>query len=186
MWTPYLQFVLAALVGWVHRYQRNVIVYLQAESRILREQMGDRRLRFTDAQRCRLAVAAKKVGRAKLFGIELIVAPDTLLRWYRKLVAQKYDGSTRRGAGRPRTASEIRNLVVRMAEEDVARFIPESAARSSISGTMWVAPRSNEFLMSTASSPRRSGGARSRGTSFRDRTGARSRRPTSSPSRYSR
>jgi transposase InsO family protein len=118
MWTSQLQFVLAALAGWVNRHQHDVIEYLRAENHILREQMGDRRPRFTDAQRRRLAVAAKKVGRAKLFDIEPIVTPDTLLRWYRKLVAQKYDGSTRRGPGRPRTATEIRNLVVRMAEEN--------------------------------------------------------------------
>ncbi len=119
MWTPQLQFVLALLAGWVNRHQHDVIDYLQAENRIFREQLGDRRPRFTDAQRRRLAVAAKKVGRAKLFDIEPIVTPDTLLRWYRKLVAQKYDGSTRRGPGRPRTATEIRNLVVRMAEENL-------------------------------------------------------------------
>jgi len=119
MWTSHLQFVLAALAGWVNRHQHGAIEYLRAENRILREQLGDRRLRFTDAQRRRLAVAAKKVGSAKLFDIEPIVTPDTLLRWYRKLVAQKYDGSTRRGPGRPRTAMEIRNLVVRMAEENL-------------------------------------------------------------------
>ena len=101
MWTPQLQFILDLLAGWVNRHQHDVIGYLQAEHRILREQMGARRPRFTDAQRRRLAVVAKKVGRAKRFDIEPIVTPDTLLRWYRKLVAQKYDGSTRRGPGRP-------------------------------------------------------------------------------------
>ena len=41
-----------------------------------------------------------------------IVTPDTLLRWYRKLVAQKYDGSSKRGPGRPRIAGEIPRLIV--------------------------------------------------------------------------
>jgi len=41
-----------------------------------------------------------------------------LLAWHRKLIAQKYDGSGRRGPGRPRTAAQIEALVLRMAEEN--------------------------------------------------------------------
>ena len=46
------------------------------------------------------------------------MAPDTILRWYRELVARKYDGSARRQPGRPPTAQEIVDLVLRMAEEN--------------------------------------------------------------------
>ena len=46
------------------------------------------------------------------------VTPETLLAWHRKLVAQKYDGSAKRAQGRPRSASELEALVVRMAEEN--------------------------------------------------------------------
>jgi transposase InsO family protein len=46
------------------------------------------------------------------------VTPETLLAWHRKLIAQKYDGSDKRGPGRPRTAGEIEVLVVGMAEEN--------------------------------------------------------------------
>ena len=52
--------------------------------------------------------------------VATIVTPDTLLAWHRRLIAQKYDGSGKRGAGRPRTAGEIEALVVRMAEENRA------------------------------------------------------------------
>jgi putative transposase len=45
------------------------------------------------------------------------VTPETLLRWYRKLIAQKYDGSKAREVGRPRTARDVEQLVVRMAQE---------------------------------------------------------------------
>lgn len=106
------------MAGWVNRGQQDVIEYLQAENRILREQLGGQRLRFSDAQRRRLAEAAKKVGRKRLFGIETIVTPDTLLRWYRRLVAQKYDGSFARGVGRPKATDEIERLVVTMAREN--------------------------------------------------------------------
>ena len=43
------------------------------------------------------------------------IVPDTILRWYRRLIAQKYDGSSRRRRGRPMTLREIADLVVRMA-----------------------------------------------------------------------
>ncbi len=103
------------MAGWVNRSQQDVIDYLQAENRILRERLGDRQLRFTDAERCRLAMAAKRVGRKGLFGIGTIVTPDTLLRWHRRLVAQKYDGTRSRGVGRPKTAAEIERLILMMA-----------------------------------------------------------------------
>lgn len=115
MLTPSLQFLLAVAAGWVNRSQQDVIEYLQAENRILREHLGGRRVRFTDAQLCRLAAAAKKVGRKGLFAVATVVTPDTLLRWYRRLVAQKYDGSKRRKPGRPKTAVEIEQLVLTMA-----------------------------------------------------------------------
>ena len=69
----------------------------------LREQLGKKRLRLTNDQRRRLAVRAKALGRAGLNGIACIVTPDTLMRWYRNLVAKKYDGSAARGPGRPPT-----------------------------------------------------------------------------------
>src|SRR5687767_2087756 len=88
-----IQFLLLVLVGWVSRQQQDVIEYLKAENEALLEQLGGKRLRFTGAQRRRLARAAKLLGRRQLCELSPIVTPDTLLRWYRELVAQKYDGS---------------------------------------------------------------------------------------------
>ena len=113
-----LQFLLVALAGWINQQQREVIEYLQAENRVLREQLGSRRLRFTDDQRIRLAAKAKRVGRRVLLQFHTIVTPDTLLAWHRHLIARKYDGQQRRGPGRPSTIAEIRRLVVRMATEN--------------------------------------------------------------------
>ena len=115
METLQLQFLILIFAGWVNRSQRDVIEYLQAENRVLREQLGEGRLLFTDEQRRRLAVRAKAIGRKRLFGICTLVTPDTLLRWYRRLIAKKYDGSRARKPGRPRTAVEIEELVIRMA-----------------------------------------------------------------------
>lgn len=113
-----LQLLVAIFAGWVNRHQQEVIVYLQAENHVLRQQLGPKRLRFTDAQRRRLAVKARAVGRKGLYTLNTIVTPDTLLRWYRNLIARKYDGSRHRGPGRPKTAIEIQQLVVRMAKEN--------------------------------------------------------------------
>jgi transposase InsO family protein len=64
-----------------------------------------------------LAARAKGLGRKLLAEVATIVTPETLLAWHRKLIAQKYDGSGKRGPGRPSTARELEALVVRMAEE---------------------------------------------------------------------
>ena len=61
-----LQFLLVALAGWFNQQQRDVIDYLQEENRVLREQIGARRLWFTDDQRRRLAAKARTLGRRLL------------------------------------------------------------------------------------------------------------------------
>jgi transposase InsO family protein len=113
-----LQFLLFMFAGWVNRRQQHIIEYLGEENRVLREQLGGRRIQFTDVQRRRLAQRAKRVGRRGLFEVATLVTPDTLLRWYRTLVARKYDGSRRRGPGRPKTAVEIEVLITRMARDN--------------------------------------------------------------------
>ena len=113
-----LHFLLLLFSGWVNRRQLAVIDYLKEENRVLREQLGGRRLRLNDDQRRRLAVKGKALGRKVLQQMAGIVTPDTILRWYRTLVAKKVDGSKKRGRGRPRTAEEIAALLVRMAGEN--------------------------------------------------------------------
>ncbi len=95
-----------------------MIDYLKEENRVLREQLGGGRLRFTDDQRRRLAVKGRVLGRRALDGIAGLVTPDTILRWYRELIAAKYNGTARRGAGRPETAASLRDLVVTFASEN--------------------------------------------------------------------
>jgi putative transposase len=115
---PPLAFVVLVFAGWVNRQQQAVIDYLLEENRILRVARGSRRLRLTDDQRRRLAVKGKILGRRRLAAIAGIVTPDTILRWYRTLVAKKYDGSNARRPGRPSTKADIAALVVRMANEN--------------------------------------------------------------------
>jgi hypothetical protein len=83
--------------GWVHRHQLIVIEFLQAENRLMKERLRGKRIRFTDAERALLARKAKAVRRKALLELETIVSPDTLMRWQRRLVAQKWNFSKRRG-----------------------------------------------------------------------------------------
>ena len=110
--------MLISVAGWLSQQQCDVIDYLQEENRVLRQQLGNKRLRLNDDQRRRLAVKGKKLGLRMLRELATIVTPDTLLAWHRRLIANKYDGSKHRGPGRPRTQGRIRDLVVRMATEN--------------------------------------------------------------------
>jgi transposase InsO family protein len=71
---------------------------------------------LTDADRRRLAARAPRLGRVALKGIATIATPDTLLRWHRRLIAQKWTYVS--SPGRCGVLFEIRRLVVRMAEEN--------------------------------------------------------------------
>src|SRR5215471_9439802 len=90
------QFLLFTLSGWLNQHQQHAMEYLLEENRVLREQIGARRIRFTDDQRRRLAINAKAVCRRMLDRIATIVRPETLMTWHRNLIAQKYDGSAHR------------------------------------------------------------------------------------------
>jgi len=110
--------LLLMLAGWINRHQQDVIDYLKEENKILREKLGKKRLLLNDDQRRRLAVLAHKLGRKALEGISEVFSPDTLLRWHRNLVALKYDGSKRRGMGRPQISEELRAAIIKIAKDN--------------------------------------------------------------------
>src|ERR1700738_2102608 len=90
--------------------------YLAAENRILRVQLKGR-LKLSDAERATLGEIGHRLGRKVLGELANVARPDTILAWYRKLVARKFDGSkARRGPGRPRVDRAVEQLIVRMAE----------------------------------------------------------------------
>jgi transposase InsO family protein len=121
MSTQPLQFLLLFFAGWINRQQADIIAYLLEENRALRDKLGDKPIRLSKDWRRRLAVKGKLLGRKLLREVASVATPDTILRWYRKLVADKYDGSKNRapGPGRPRKKQETRALVVQMALENV-------------------------------------------------------------------
>lgn len=107
------------LAGWMNRQQQDVIEYLRTENQVLKEQLGNGRILLNDDQRRRLAGKGKILGRKRLEEVGTLFTPDTILRWHRMLVAQKWDYSQRRkSAGRPGVAQEIVDLVLRLAPEN--------------------------------------------------------------------
>jgi hypothetical protein len=118
--TAPLQFLILLVAGFLQRRQKAAIDYLLAENRVLRERLEPKRLRFTDAERRLLAEKAKPVGRKVLEDIALLASPDTLLRWYRRLVAAKYDGSSKRRSSTniPPARSDAVAQLVTMAREN--------------------------------------------------------------------
>ena len=113
-----LQYLIVTLALWLNRQQQEVIDYLKEENRLLKAKLGGRTIQFTDPERRRLAVRAKVIGGKVLQQLETLVTPDTLLRWHRELVTQKWNFVHRRSPGRPRTKDEIVSLILRMAEEN--------------------------------------------------------------------
>src|SRR5262245_28398170 len=91
--------------------------YLAAENQILRRQLKGRP-KLSDAERARLAEIGRRLGRKALGDVATAALPDTILGWYRRLVARKFDGSKHRSPGRPRVDRTIQDLIVRMAEEN--------------------------------------------------------------------
>jgi transposase InsO family protein len=111
-----LRLLLLAITGWLERQEREALAYLIEENRILRRQVSQRRLQFTDDDRRRLAIRADRLGRKALRDLATIVTPDTLLRWHRQLVARKWTYPAKRTQSH--VLAVIRHLVVRMAEDN--------------------------------------------------------------------
>ena len=102
--------------------------YLAAENQILRGQLRGRP-KLSDAERAKLDEIDRRLGRKALGDVATAALPDTILGWYRRLVARKFDGSKHRSPGRPRVDRAIEELIVLMAEENrKCPATPRSAA----------------------------------------------------------
>ena len=112
-----VQMLLLTVTSWLDRRERAVLAYLIEENRVLRQQVGGRRLRLTDDDRRKLPARAHRLGRQMLRELATIVTPDTLLRWHRQLIARKWTYA-KQSQTRRRVVAEIRQLVRRMAEEN--------------------------------------------------------------------
>src|SRR6476646_2220769 len=110
--------LLAYVTGLVNQELLLQNEYLATENQILRAHLPVR-LRLTDPERSTLAEIGKRLGRKALRRVARVAQPDTILAWYRRLIAQKFDGSSHRSyPGRPRLGREVSELIVRMAREN--------------------------------------------------------------------
>ena len=110
--------LLAYVTGMVNQELLLQNEYLAAENRILRAHLPAR-LRLADPERSTLAEIGKRLGRKALAHVACVAKPDTILAWYRRLIAQKFDGSKhRRYPGRPRIEPKLETLIVQMAREN--------------------------------------------------------------------
>jgi putative transposase len=110
--------LLLVIAGRAQQDQQKTIDYLFAENEILRKKLGKKRILLTDAERRRLAVKGKTLGRRLLEQLATIVTPDTILRWHRTLIAEKWNYNDRKKPGRPAVSDEARELVLRLAKEN--------------------------------------------------------------------
>jgi transposase InsO family protein len=106
--------------GWATRQQQEVIEYLLTENQVLKEKLGKKRILLNDDQRRQLGVKGKVLGRKLLEEFGTLFTPDTILRWHRQLVANKWDYSDRKKKqiGRPRIRQVIVDLTVKFAREN--------------------------------------------------------------------
>ena len=84
--TPFT-FLVAVLAGWLNERQQSAVEFLREENRVLRQQLGRKRIRLTDDQRRRLALKGQKLGRHLSPGIATIVAADMSRRCHRDPIA---------------------------------------------------------------------------------------------------
>jgi putative transposase len=110
--------ILACVTGTVDQELLLRNEYLATENRILKAQLKGR-LRLSNAEQATLGEIGHGLGCKVLGEVANVARPDTILAWYRKLVARKFDGSkARQGPGRPRVDRDLERLIVRVAEEN--------------------------------------------------------------------
>jgi transposase InsO family protein len=110
--------LLAYVTGLVNHRLLLQCEYLVAENRVLRAHLPGK-VRLSDSERRTLAEIGKRLGRKLLSEVACVAKPETILDWYRRLIARKFDGSNHRSyPGRPRVSPEVEALIVRMAQEN--------------------------------------------------------------------
>ena len=153
------QLLFAILAGWVNQQQQEALEYFRTENQVLREGYGTKRIPLNDNQRRRLAAKGKVLGRQRLQELGSLFTPDTILRWHRELIGQKWDHSDRRkkSPGRPPLTDEVRKLVLQLADENPTWGTIVSRVRWPISDTKSPISPSATFSRRTGLSPRPNG-----------------------------
>ena len=110
--------MLAYVTGLVNQELLLQNEYLAAENWILKSH-SKQVLRLNNGERATLAEIGKRLGRKALQQVACVARPDTILAWYRRLIAHKFDSAKRRRSpGRPPISTETEHLVLRLAREN--------------------------------------------------------------------
>ena len=141
------QLLLLILAGWINHREQELIEYLRAENRVLREKLGKKRILLNDDQRRRLAVKGKILRRKMLDQLAPIMTPDTILLWHRELITRHWAYShCQKSSGRPLISQKIVERVLRIARESPRGYQRIQGALCNLG-----------LKISTRSSPKRSG-----------------------------
>jgi putative transposase len=127
------------------------LLVLRHENMVLRRQIS--RVRYQPGDRLWLAALSRLIPRQRWAEV-FAVTPATLLAWHRRLVARKWDYTSRRRPGRPSTAAAIRKLVIRVAIDNPSWGTGGCKANSSSSATRSRPPRCGRSCMMPVSAPR--------------------------------
>ena len=112
-------FAVVRLLPMTDREKDVEILALRHQLSVLQRQLGGQRPQLRPEDRAFLAALLLPLSRATLRRLQLLVSPDTVLRWHRDLVKHRHArASVNQGPGRPRTLTSIRRLVLRLAAEN--------------------------------------------------------------------
>src|ERR1700690_1956777 len=118
-----LQFIIAMVAHAIHERMARRVDYLHEEVRVLKEALaaatGKSRIDFTAEQRRRLALKGKQLTVEERRACCQMVRPETILAWFRQLAADKSCSSKTRKVGRPRKPSDMRQLVLALARDNL-------------------------------------------------------------------
>lgn len=113
--------LVACLAYCIDKELYDAMDYLKEQVRVLLEQQQkqNKRIRLTHGQRIRVAAKAKKLSRKMLEDCTVLFTPDTIIGWYNKLIAQKYNGCENHNKiGRPQISQAIVNWVIQFKKEN--------------------------------------------------------------------
>jgi transposase InsO family protein len=117
-----IQFLIATIAAAINERMARQLEYAKEEVLALKEALaavtGTERIRFTTEQRRRLALKGKALTPREREACCQVLRPETILAWFRRLAATKYDSSKVRGPGRPGKGRDVRTLVIRLAREN--------------------------------------------------------------------